>query len=64
MKGPYREAIPLAARQVRVIPPHRKRAHKVQLLGSGKEPQTATVGGKLTVTVPSIRIHDVVAVDL
>lgn len=64
MKGPYREVIPLVGQQVRVRLPEGKRARKVQLLVSRAKPRTRTSGGVLTVTIPSIGLHEVVAIDL
>jgi hypothetical protein len=64
MKGPYREVIPLTGQGVRLRLPAGKTARNVQLLVSGKSPQTQTSGGVLTVTIPSIGIHEIVAVDL
>jgi hypothetical protein len=40
------------------------RPKKVQLLVSGDTPRTQQANGMLTVTVPSIRDHEVIAIDL
>ena len=64
MKGPYRELIPLVPQEVNVQLPDGKKAKKVQLLVSGRTPQTNTTGQMLTVPVPSILDHEVVAIDL
>ncbi|MCP5116955.1 MAG: twin-arginine translocation signal domain-containing protein [bacterium] len=64
MKGPYREVIPLAGQKVRLRLPEGKRAKKVRLLVAGTTPRTSRSGNTLTVTVPSIGLHEVVAVDV
>jgi hypothetical protein len=64
MKGPFRELIPLVSQEVRVRLPEGKKAKKVQLLVSGQVPRTNTSGQELTVSVPSILDHEVVAIDL
>jgi hypothetical protein len=64
MKGPFREAIPVPAQKVRVRLPESQRATKVQLLVSGQTPRTEESAGHLTLTVPSILVHEVVAIDL
>jgi hypothetical protein len=64
MKGPYREVIPLGAQTVRLRLPAGTRARRVQLLVSGAAPKVETPGNVLAVTVPSIGLHEVVAVDL
>jgi hypothetical protein len=64
MKGPFREAIPVGAQKVRVRLPEGRRASKVQLLVSGRTPRTEESAGALTLTVPSILVHEVVAIDL
>ena len=50
--------------QVRVLLPEGKNARKVQLLVSGRAPAVRPSPGSLAVTVPSIRDHEVVAIDL
>jgi hypothetical protein len=64
MKGPFRELIPLVWQEVKVRLPEGKKARKVQLLVSGRVPQTSTSEQMLTVSVPSILDHEVVAIDL
>src|ERR1043166_4709023 len=64
MKGPYREAIPVGEQRVRLrLPPGRK-ARAVHLLVSGAEPRVEESGGVLSLPVPSIAIHEVIAIDL
>jgi hypothetical protein len=64
MKGPFREAIPVGAQQVRLKFPAGARAKKVQLLVSGVTPRVEEAGGYLTLTVPSVLYHEVVAVEV
>ena len=64
MKGPFREAIPVPAQKVRVRLPQGQRAKKVQLLVNGQTPRTEESAGHLSLTVPSILVHEVVAIDL
>jgi hypothetical protein len=64
MKGPFRELMPVGQQQVRVRLPEGKRAKKVQLLVAGQSPRVEASGGYLTVLVPSILDHEVVAIDL
>ena len=64
MKGPFRELIPLVSQEVKVWLPEGKKARKIQLLVSGQVPRTNISGQTLTVSVPSILDHEVVAIDL
>jgi hypothetical protein len=63
MKGPFRELIPLASQEVKVRLPQDKKPRKVQLLVSDQVPRTREAAGVLTVWVPSILDHEVVAID-
>ncbi|MCL4401581.1 MAG: hypothetical protein M1436_02805, partial [Acidobacteria bacterium] len=64
MKGPARELIPSPPQKVRLRLPQGRRAKKVQLLVSGKTPAYRELPGYVTLTVPAIPDHEVVAVDL
>lgn len=64
MKGPLREVIPITSQEVRVRLPRGKKARKVQLLVAGGSPQVREAAGSLTLTVPSIAVNEVVAIDL
>ena len=65
MKGPFREFIPVGAQRVRVRLPEGKRSKKVQLLVAGGAPaRVEERAGVLELTVPSILVHEVVAIDL
>jgi len=45
------------------IPPGRK-AKKVQLLVSGHQPRVREANGAVSLTIPSILDHEVIAIDL
>jgi len=64
MKGPFREFVPVGTQQVKLRLPEGRRTKRVQLLVSSAVPPTEEAPGWLTVTVPSIADHEVVAVDL
>jgi len=63
MKGPFREFIPVGEQRVRVRLPEAHKASKVQLLVSGASPRVVESPGRLELTIPSILIHEVVAID-
>jgi hypothetical protein len=64
MKGPFREFLPVSEQRVRLRLPQGKKPSKVQLLVSGQKPGCHEAGGYLDVLVPSILVHEVVAIDL
>ncbi len=64
MKGPFRELLPVGPQEVKVRLPEGRRAGRVQLLVSGTAPAARESAGWLSVTVPSVLDHEVVAVDL
>ena len=64
MKGPLREVIPLGPQRVQVRLPGSTAIKQVQLLTAGSRLPMQQAGGVLTVTVPSIDVHEVIAVDL
>ena len=63
MKGPYREMVPAPPQEVRVRLPQGKEARKVQLLVTGKMVPAETINGVISVSVPTILDHEVVAID-
>jgi len=63
MKGPLRETIPVGPQRVRVRLPPQTRAKRVQLLTAGTSPRVEESGNMLTVIVPSVDVHEVVAID-
>ncbi len=64
MKGPLRELMPVGEQRVRIKLPEGKKAKKVQLLAAGRAPQVQESAGAITVTVPPVLDHEVVAIDL
>ena len=60
MKGPIREFLPLPPQTVSL----KVNPKKVHLLVSGAVPRTTQSNGILTLTIPSILDHEVVAIDL
>jgi hypothetical protein len=64
MKGPVRELLPVGEQRVRVRVPDGLRARGLRLLVGGGAPPFRQAGEWLEVSVPSIRAHEVVAVDL
>jgi hypothetical protein len=64
MKGPIREIIPIGPQRVRLRLPGDAKARKIQLLSAGVTPDVQAADGTLTLVVPSIDVHEVVAIDL
>ena len=64
MKGPVRELLPVGEQRVRVRLPDGRRVRGVRLLVSGSAASFRQSGDTLELTVPSIRAHEVIAVDL
>jgi len=64
MKGPYREVLPVGPEEVRLRLPRGARVRSVRLLVADRQLPVAFRNSLLTVTVPSVGIHEVVAVDL
>jgi Hypothetical glycosyl hydrolase 6 len=64
MKGPLREVIPVGPLRARIRVPAGARPSKVQLLTAGRVPRMEEANGVLTVTVPSVDVHEVIAIDL
>jgi hypothetical protein len=63
MKGPIREIIPITAQQVKLQIPAGRRVKQVQLLVAGTKIHYTNEEGVLHLEVPSIALHEVVAVD-
>ena len=64
MKGPLREVIPSPPQKVRIHVPAGRGVKKVQFLVSGKKPSYRQTGGTVSVDVPPIGLHEVIALDL
>ncbi len=63
MRPSFREMIPSPPQQVRLRLPEGRRVSKVQFLVAGTAPGVRIAGGLMTVDVPSIRDHEVIAID-
>jgi hypothetical protein len=64
MKGPIRDIYPAGPQKVRLRLPGGASPKRVRLLAAGSEPPFDVRGGWLSLTVPSVAIHEIVAVDL
>ncbi len=64
MKGPLRELIPVGEQKVRLRLPAGTQPRKVRLLAAGKNPRFQQAGAYLSVTVPSVLDHEIVAIDV
>jgi hypothetical protein len=64
MKGPLREVLPVGPLTVRVRIPAGMRGRRVQLLTAGTVGRSREANGVLTVTVPSVEVHEVIAIDV
>jgi hypothetical protein len=64
MKGPLRETTPVGPLTVRVRLPEGARPSTVRLLTAGATVPANAANGTLRVTVPSIEVHEVIAIDL
>lgn len=63
MKGPARESIPLANQRVRIRVPQGRRIARVHLLVMGKDLAYRLEDNAITAEIPTIDVHEVVAVD-
>ena len=63
MKGPLREVIPVGPERVRVRLPAGFRPRKVHLLTAGTTLDAAVTGDICSVTVPSVGVHEVIALE-
>jgi hypothetical protein len=65
MKGPLREILPIGSQRVRLRLPNGMLARKIHLLTADAAPAVErTPDGVLTITVPTIEVHEVVAIDV
>ena len=64
MKGPMREVIPLGNQQVSIRIPEGRRVSRARLLVAGGDAHLHEDGSSVRLTIPSIGIHEVVALDL
>ena len=64
MKGPLREVIPIGPLHVRVRMPGGLEPRAVRLLTAGAGVPVDQSGNVLSVTVPSVGVHEVIAIDI
>jgi hypothetical protein len=64
MKGPLRESIPVGPLTARIRLPAGSRPAKVQLLTAGATVTAQPENGMLRVVIPSVDVHEVIAIDL
>ena len=64
MKGPLRETFPVGPLRVRIRIPAGAQPRGVRLLTAGSTVRGEPSGGALTLTVPSVEVHEVIAIDL
>jgi len=64
MKGPLREVLPIGPQRLRIRLPEDTQAGTVRLLTAGTTPGVERSGRMLALTVPSIDVHEVVAIDI
>jgi hypothetical protein len=64
MKGPYRTFFPIGPEKVRLRLPELSSARQARLLVSGKSVPIERAGAEISITVPSVLDHEVVAIDL
>jgi hypothetical protein len=64
MKGPYRNFFPVGAQTLKLNLPADVHAKQARLLVAGKSIEFSRSGQELTLTVPSILDHEVVAIDI
>jgi len=64
MKGPYREIVPAGPFTLELKLPETTNIRGVRLLDAARAPDTRREGTRLTVTVPSVALHEIVAVEL
>jgi hypothetical protein len=63
MKGPVREIIPISSQKVRIRIPGGRRVTRVRLLMAANELAYGNEEGAITVEVPAIHVHEVIALD-
>jgi hypothetical protein len=63
LKGPFRELIPVDAQEVRIRVGPDMKVQKAHLLVSDKTPEYKIADGVVTLVVPSVLDHEVIALD-
>jgi hypothetical protein len=63
MKGPVREVIPIASQRVRIRIPEGRRVERAKLLVAGNSTPFRSEQGFIILDIPSIVVHEVIALD-
>jgi hypothetical protein len=63
MRGPVREVIPIANQSLRIQIPEGRRGTQAKLLVAGKSIPFRTEQSMILLDVPSIAVHEVIALD-
>ena len=63
LKGPVREIIPISAQKISLKIPAGRRIKRVHLLTAARDIPYRSEGGAILLEVPSIALHEVVAID-
>ena len=63
MKGPIREVIPVTSQQLTIRIPGSRRVSNVRLLVAGTPARYRQESNTIHLTVPTIGVHEVVALD-
>ena len=64
MKGPIREIIPSPPQHVTIRIPQGRKVTAVRLLVSGGKASVRSANNVLELTIPSVGLHEVVAIDM
>ena len=64
MKGPFRDFFPVGPLKVKIQLPIQIRAMQARMLVAGGVASVEISGGRMSVTVPSILDHEVIAIDV
>ncbi len=64
MKGPIREVVPIAAQRLRIQIPDGRKVKQAKLLVAGRNIPFRTEQASILLEVPSIAVHEVIALDL
>ena len=64
MKGPYRDFFPVGPQVIRLRLPGKLQAKRARLLTAAKDVVIEGSGSTLSITVPSVLDHEVVAIDI
>jgi len=64
MKGPYKSLIPIGEQQVSIRVPGGSNPRNIRLLVSGLAPQAEVNSSEVSLMVPSVLDHEVIAIDL